>query len=237
VSGTVIVGVAIDADGRVQTARIAQSVPLLDDAALDAVRQWEFAPPVVDGKPVPTGVNVAIGFVLGPGGDVPVPSVPSPRPLWLPEDFAFEYTFSCRTRGGSASIDMQQYTAGESARIEFSTDEIQSIYMRMFAAGAFAVPATSWRPEPGVRTAPDGFRLQVRAKPPARESAASPFRNRLDVRHYGVWRRVEWLVSDDGGRPEADDQLETIGGLIREIAAQKPDVRELPADQRQCLAE
>jgi periplasmic protein TonB len=31
-------------DGRVQDARVLRSIPLLDQAALDAVRQWEFTP-------------------------------------------------------------------------------------------------------------------------------------------------------------------------------------------------
>jgi TonB family protein len=45
VSGVVVVDATIGADGRVQDAQVARSVPLLDAAAVAAVRQWEFAPP------------------------------------------------------------------------------------------------------------------------------------------------------------------------------------------------
>ena len=34
----------IDAGGKVISARVLRSVPLLDQAAVDAVRQWEFTP-------------------------------------------------------------------------------------------------------------------------------------------------------------------------------------------------
>ena len=49
VEGVVVVEANIDATGRVTEARILRSIALLDEAALDAVRQWEFEPIVVDG--------------------------------------------------------------------------------------------------------------------------------------------------------------------------------------------
>jgi outer membrane biosynthesis protein TonB len=39
-----------------------KSVPLLDEAALDAVKQWEYAPTRVKGVAVPVILNVAINF-------------------------------------------------------------------------------------------------------------------------------------------------------------------------------
>jgi TonB family protein len=44
VQGTVIVEATVGTDGTVTSARVLRSVPLLDQAALDAVRQWEFTP-------------------------------------------------------------------------------------------------------------------------------------------------------------------------------------------------
>ena len=44
VQGIVIIEATIGADGHVINARILRSVPLLDQAALDAVRQWEYTP-------------------------------------------------------------------------------------------------------------------------------------------------------------------------------------------------
>ena len=39
--GTVVIEMIIDTNGRVQELRILQSVPGLDDAAIQAVRQWQ----------------------------------------------------------------------------------------------------------------------------------------------------------------------------------------------------
>lgn len=232
VQGRVVVGVAIDAEGRIQSASVTQSIPALDQAALDAVRQWQFTPPVVDGKPAPTGINVAIDFVLGITGDAPVPSVPEPRPSWIPADFAFEYAFRCRQ--GQGTITLQRYTSpGGEVPIQFAVEEIQPIYLRMFAAGAFSVPGRTWMDDRGVRTTDDGFLLRVVAE--GSGAGLEVGAHQLDVRHYSAWRRVEWTEPDYERRPELHDQLETIGQLIRETVAQKPEIQALPLDQRACL--
>jgi TonB family protein len=63
VGGTVTIEATIDTDGKVSDARVVKSVPLLDAAALDAVRQWEYKPSMVGGKPVPVVVTVNVNFV------------------------------------------------------------------------------------------------------------------------------------------------------------------------------
>jgi protein TonB len=63
VSGTVVVEATIDTDGRVVDAHVVKSVPLLDQAALDAVRQWEYRPSTVAGKPVPVVMTINVNFV------------------------------------------------------------------------------------------------------------------------------------------------------------------------------
>ena len=62
VGGTVQVELTVDPDGKVADARVVKSVPILDQAALDAVRQWEYTPTRVKGVAVPVIVNVAINF-------------------------------------------------------------------------------------------------------------------------------------------------------------------------------
>jgi protein TonB len=64
VQGVVIVEVIIDRDGRVGYARILRSIPLLDQAALDAVRQWEFTPTLMNGSPVPVIMTATVNFSL-----------------------------------------------------------------------------------------------------------------------------------------------------------------------------
>jgi TonB family protein len=64
IGGTVLVEATIGPDGKVTDARIVKSVPLLDQAALDAVKQWEYAPTRVRGVAVPVIITVAINFQL-----------------------------------------------------------------------------------------------------------------------------------------------------------------------------
>lgn len=62
VSGTVQVQLTIGPDGKVADWRVVKSVPLLDEAALDAVKQWEYTPTRVKGVAVPVIINVAVNF-------------------------------------------------------------------------------------------------------------------------------------------------------------------------------
>ncbi len=64
VQGIVILEATIGADGRVANARVLRSVSLLDHAALEAVRQWEFTPTLLNGAPVPVVMTVTVSFVL-----------------------------------------------------------------------------------------------------------------------------------------------------------------------------
>jgi protein TonB len=52
VEGTVVLEIVIDESGRVARTRIVQSVPLLNAAAVDAVRQWVFTPAQKQGRVV-----------------------------------------------------------------------------------------------------------------------------------------------------------------------------------------
>ena len=65
VEGTVALDVRTDISGRVKALRVVTSIPLLDQAAYDAVRQWVFEPVVVGGKPVAAVFPVRVTFVLG----------------------------------------------------------------------------------------------------------------------------------------------------------------------------
>jgi protein TonB len=64
VQGVVILEATIRADGRVQDARVLRSIPLLDQAAIDAVKQWEFTPTLLNGVAVPVIMTVTVQFTL-----------------------------------------------------------------------------------------------------------------------------------------------------------------------------
>ena len=62
VAGVVTIEAMIGPDGKVMDATVVRSVPLLDQAALDAVKQWEYTPALLNGVPVPVLVTVTINF-------------------------------------------------------------------------------------------------------------------------------------------------------------------------------
>jgi TonB family protein len=62
VRGVVVLEVTVDVDGTVKDARVLRSLPLLDAAAIEAVRQWRYEPTTVGGKPVPVIITVPVEF-------------------------------------------------------------------------------------------------------------------------------------------------------------------------------
>jgi periplasmic protein TonB len=64
IEGTVILEAVLDRRGRVSQVRVVQSSPLLDQAAVDAVRQWQYSPSTLHGQPVDVLMTVTISFRL-----------------------------------------------------------------------------------------------------------------------------------------------------------------------------
>jgi TonB family protein len=62
VEGIVILEATVDIYGRVQNIKVLRSIPLLDQAAIDAVRQWQYEPVVVNGKPRSVAFTVTVYF-------------------------------------------------------------------------------------------------------------------------------------------------------------------------------
>jgi periplasmic protein TonB len=64
VEGTVIIEATIGTDGLVHDAKVLRSIALLDRAALDAVRQWQYSPTRLNGVLVPVVMTVTVSFSL-----------------------------------------------------------------------------------------------------------------------------------------------------------------------------
>jgi len=64
VQGVVIIEATIGADGRVKDTKVLRSIPLLDQSAVDAVKQWRFTPTLLNGVPVPVIMTVTVNFTL-----------------------------------------------------------------------------------------------------------------------------------------------------------------------------
>ncbi|HTK28478.1 MAG TPA: energy transducer TonB [Vicinamibacterales bacterium] len=64
IEGVVILEAVLDEAGRVVSVRVLRPAPLLDQAAVDAVKQWRFTPTLLNGVPVPIVMTVTVNFTL-----------------------------------------------------------------------------------------------------------------------------------------------------------------------------
>jgi periplasmic protein TonB len=64
VRGTVVIEATIGVDGKVRHATIVHSVPELDQAALDAVGQWEYEPSMLNGARVAVLLTIVLNFAI-----------------------------------------------------------------------------------------------------------------------------------------------------------------------------
>ena len=63
-AGVVILEATTDTYGRVVDVKVLRSIPLLDEAAAAAVRQWVYEPMIINGRPRPVTFTVTVRFVL-----------------------------------------------------------------------------------------------------------------------------------------------------------------------------
>ncbi|MCC6649735.1 MAG: energy transducer TonB [Candidatus Eisenbacteria bacterium] len=64
VDGTVMVQALVGKDGRVKDVRVVKSIPMLDAAAIQAVKGWVFKPALSNNKPVAVWVGCPVKFSL-----------------------------------------------------------------------------------------------------------------------------------------------------------------------------
>ena len=64
VQGVVILECTISPQGKVTDVKVLRGIPLLDQAAIDAVRQWVYTPTLLNGVPVPVIMTVTVNFKL-----------------------------------------------------------------------------------------------------------------------------------------------------------------------------
>ena len=64
IQGTVVLMAVIGADGTVKDVQVESGLPILAQAAIDAVKQWRYKPYMIDGKPVEVDSRITINFTL-----------------------------------------------------------------------------------------------------------------------------------------------------------------------------
>jgi protein TonB len=65
IAGVVILECVIDRGGLVQSVRVLSGHPLLNEAAVGAVRQWAYRPTLLNGVPVAVVMTVTVKFAVG----------------------------------------------------------------------------------------------------------------------------------------------------------------------------
>ena len=64
VSGTVVFNAIIDEKGSVESLHVISGPPILQQAALDAVKSWRYKPFLVNGEPVAVKTQINVIFTL-----------------------------------------------------------------------------------------------------------------------------------------------------------------------------
>src|SRR6185437_1645841 len=68
VQGPVVLAAVIGKDGTIQNLHVISTAsPLLNQAALDAVRQWKYRPYILNGEPVEVDTTITVNFTLSGG--------------------------------------------------------------------------------------------------------------------------------------------------------------------------
>src|SRR5262249_60615495 len=66
VSGTVLLEATLTDQGRVEEIKVISGHPLLTDAAIECVKQWQYEPTYLNGVPVPVILTARVHFMRAP---------------------------------------------------------------------------------------------------------------------------------------------------------------------------
>ncbi|HCS48939.1 MAG TPA: hypothetical protein DIW61_12050 [Candidatus Aminicenantes bacterium] len=64
IQGVVLLEATTDEQGNVVKVRVQKSIPELDQAAIEALRQWKYEPFIIEGKPKGVVFTVTVRFAL-----------------------------------------------------------------------------------------------------------------------------------------------------------------------------
>lgn len=64
IQGMVLIEATIAADGSVVDTKVLRPMPLLESAAVEAIKQWKYEPTLIDGEAVPVLMVVTVNFTL-----------------------------------------------------------------------------------------------------------------------------------------------------------------------------
>jgi TonB family protein len=246
VRGKVGIDAVVETDGRVSEARITRSIPLLDGAALAAIRDWEFAP-----LSARTTVTAVFEFTFE---DSPRPRVPSN--LWRdPEpsqDDAVILDVFCNNGTiqfvgpGTSSIDGMPgnlLNPLNQSRIHLTESEVAAIRdVARSELAPFAARLFAWRDTPPPMRVNIQERQVLAVVPTSVPSidicmdACSGLLHGVYLRHAGVWTQLS-PFGEDGAKPFYRDRFPKVEKRLRAIVRKSESFQKLPRHLRACMAD
>ena len=185
--GIVILELVIDTAGKVSSAQVIRSIPPFDEAALAAVRQWEYEVTKVDGKPVSVKLTVPITFAMK------IPEIAS-RQDGIPELRSGAFP-PLRTDAREAGTATAEITLGPDGNVE----ELRIVGGPPAYADALARALRTWRFAPETSEATVTFLVHAQFNP-ARGSGS-----KVEFRLDGLRRSESLATAASAAEPPAGD--------------------------------
>jgi TonB family protein len=179
--GIVIVELIIDTQGKVSSAQIVRSIPPFDEAALTAVRQWEYEVTKVNGKAVSVKLTVPITFAMK------IPEIGS-RQEGIPELRAGAFP-PLPADARETATATAEVTLGPEGNVE----ELRIVDGPPAYADSLARALRTWRFSPEPSEATVTFQVHAQFNPSAKGTAS-----RVEFRLDGL-RRSESVATADSG--------------------------------------
>ena len=136
VQGIVILEVVVNEEGKVTNTRVLRAPALLEQAAVDAVQQWEYTPTLLNGLPVPVVMTVTVTFSL----DRSAAPSRSDQPADIPA--ILDYAKAVHSRGLLAETE---------ASLQRALAAVQSERSRLAVQNANVITMKAPLPPPAVR--------------------------------------------------------------------------------------
>lgn len=256
VSGEVVLDATIGADGRPRDLRVLRSIPLLDQAAIEAARQWRFAPPTVGGVSAPVRVPISVVFQQHGGApSLPMSAAVALHNPSLPRDFAIVFASSCPDDGQiyfdtvTGVFENKRHVVSVRVSLWVEAAVLDQIYDVITKTGLMSdtTRLAQWAILAEPEVSDSGIRVLVvpgNTPPFMSWSHGRPPRQFVvDVRMNGTWTRLfppaSWPNLYPPDKVDARDGTLEKGALqiarLLEKQVQSFDfVRKLPRDQQWC---
>jgi TonB family protein len=249
--GEVVLDIVVGEDGNLRAGgvRVVKSVPLLDQAAIDAVRRWRFESPTVRGVPAPVSVSVTVTFQEAGPLSEPVPGIQSES---LPRDFVIAFKSNCGgTLEFNSATGIYERTMGPvSVRVGagMKPTDLEALYDVIVRSGLMADTTVLARwpevsDEPHISDA--GIRVALSVGRPfvvTVTDGPTPPQYLLELRMNGTWTRLfppaSWrnLFTYEPSPREVQMQLAVrqVERFLEKHVQSFDYIRRLPRNQQWC---